>query len=155
MKHPRYGALHTDRQSDMAFFFLRMRLLASPFGLAITTVVENLINFYYSWTIIRLGSCKLSSVFCIVPFKLKHVSFGNFVSLISKCSKGDFQNLVCRDYRLPLDGCSGKVALTESGKRYWYRSGLRYLTVTKWPSNHQPWSEWYTLPASSALAHLM
>jgi hypothetical protein len=24
----------TDRQSDMAFFFLRMRLLASPFGLA-------------------------------------------------------------------------------------------------------------------------
>jgi hypothetical protein len=43
MKHPSYGALHTyihtdrqtDRQSDMGFFFLRMRLLASPFGLAI------------------------------------------------------------------------------------------------------------------------
>jgi hypothetical protein len=39
VKHPSYGALHTDRQtdrqSDMAFFFLRMRLLASPFGLAI------------------------------------------------------------------------------------------------------------------------
>ena len=27
--------IHTYRQSDMAFFFLRMRLLASPFGLAI------------------------------------------------------------------------------------------------------------------------
>jgi hypothetical protein len=44
MKHPSYGALHTyihtdrqtDRQSDMGFFFLRMRLLASPFGLAIS-----------------------------------------------------------------------------------------------------------------------
>jgi hypothetical protein len=27
--------IQTDIQSDMAFFFLRMRLLASPFGLAI------------------------------------------------------------------------------------------------------------------------
>jgi hypothetical protein len=27
--------IQTDRQSDMVFFFLRMRLLASPFGLAI------------------------------------------------------------------------------------------------------------------------
>jgi hypothetical protein len=27
--------IHTDRQSDMVFIFLRMRLLASPFGLAI------------------------------------------------------------------------------------------------------------------------
>jgi hypothetical protein len=35
VKHPSYGALQTDIQSDMAFFFLRMRLLASPFGLAI------------------------------------------------------------------------------------------------------------------------
>ena len=34
MKHPSYGALHTPIQSDMAFFFLHMRLLASPFGLA-------------------------------------------------------------------------------------------------------------------------
>jgi hypothetical protein len=47
MKHPSYGALHTyihtdrqtDRQSDMGFFFLRMRLLASPFGLAIKEVL--------------------------------------------------------------------------------------------------------------------
>jgi hypothetical protein len=35
VKRPSYGALQTDIQSDMAFFFLRMRLLASPFGLAI------------------------------------------------------------------------------------------------------------------------
>ncbi len=34
-KHPSYGAGHTCIQSDMAIFFLRMRLLASPFGLAI------------------------------------------------------------------------------------------------------------------------
>jgi hypothetical protein len=27
VKHPSYGALQTDIQSDMAFFFLRMRLL--------------------------------------------------------------------------------------------------------------------------------
>jgi hypothetical protein len=35
VKHPSYRAGHTDRQtSDMVFIFLRMRLLASPFGLA-------------------------------------------------------------------------------------------------------------------------
>jgi hypothetical protein len=46
VKHLSYGALHThrqtggqtDRQSDMVFIFLRMRLLASPFGLAIKLV---------------------------------------------------------------------------------------------------------------------
>ncbi len=43
MKHPSYDAGHTyrqtDRQSDMVFF-LRMRLLASPFGLAISQIVN-------------------------------------------------------------------------------------------------------------------
>jgi hypothetical protein len=33
--------IHTDRQSDMDFVFLRMRLLASPFGLAISFPVIN------------------------------------------------------------------------------------------------------------------
>jgi hypothetical protein len=33
--------IQTDIQSDMAFFFLRMRLLASPFGLAIIKLYNN------------------------------------------------------------------------------------------------------------------
>ena len=71
------------------------------------------------------------------------------------CSMGDFQNLVWSDKRLSFDGLKGTVTLAESGKRWWYRSGLRYFTVTKFPSNHQPWRARYTFPASSAFAHLM
>jgi hypothetical protein len=41
--------IHTDIQSDMAFFFLRMRLLASPFGLAIRIEKENAFEFSFKF----------------------------------------------------------------------------------------------------------
>jgi hypothetical protein len=42
--------IHTDIQSDMGFFFLRMRLLASPFGLAKMFIT----NLKYLFTIFHL-----------------------------------------------------------------------------------------------------
>jgi hypothetical protein len=66
--------IHTYRQSDMAFFFLRMRLLASPFGLAIIfdyenfkLPKENVFSVYYN------RSCRLLALlskFCFTQIKL-------------------------------------------------------------------------------------